>query len=106
MPIGHRSLLYGVVGLVISVQTGCWLVVPFASLFLFEPTSMRQPNKTLLAEFQTLSKVLLALWSQSAFMRRLPALICSWPVINVLAIWLIQQIWVELELGLVHSGWI
>ena len=99
-------LLYGGVGLVIAVQTGCGLLVLLASLFLSEPTSERQRNKTLLAEFQTLCEVLLALWRQSAFMRRLLAVLCSWPVIGVLAIWLMQRVWVELELGLVHFGWI
>ena len=99
-------LLYGGVGLVIAVQTGCGLLVLMASLFLSEPTSERQRNKTLLAEFQTLCEVLLALWRQSAFMRRLLAVLCSWPVIGVLAIWLMQRVWVELELGLVHFGWI
>ena len=99
-------LFYGGVGSVIAVQTGCGLLVLLASLFLSEPTSVRKHNKTLLAEFQTLCKVLLALWRQSAFMRRLLAVLCSWPVISVLAIWLMQRVWVELELGLVHFGWI
>ena len=99
-------LLFGGVGLVITVQTGCGLLVLLASLFLSEPTSLLQRNKSLLGEFQTLCKVLVALWRQSAFMRRLLAVFCSWPVINVLAIWLMQRIWVELELGLVHFGWI
>ena len=39
-------------------------------------------------------------------MRRLLGALCSWPVVNVLAIWLMQRIWVELEFGLVHFGWI
>ena len=88
------------------MQTGCGLLVLLASLFLSEPTNERQRNKTLLAEFQTLCEVLLALWHQSAFMRCLLAVLCSWPVIGVLAIWLMQRVWVELELGLVHFGWI
>jgi hypothetical protein len=39
-------------------------------------------------------------------MRRLLATLCLWPVVTVLAIWLMQRVWVELDLTLLHFGWI
>ena len=99
-------LFNGGINLVITTQTGCGLLVFLASLFLYEPTRSRQPNTARHGEFQKLCNVLGALWRQSVFMRRLLSALCSWPVVNVLAIWLMQRVWVELELGLVHFGWI
>lgn len=39
-------------------------------------------------------------------MRRLLGALCLWPLVNMLAIWLMQRVWVELELTLLHFGWI
>ncbi len=85
-------LFNGGINLVITTQTGCGLLVFLASLFLYEPTRSRQPNTARHGEFQKLCNVLGALWRQSVFMRRLLGALCSWRVVNVLAIWLMQRV--------------
>ena len=57
-------------------------------------------------QWRALQAALVALWQQSQFMRRLLVALCLWPTLTVLAIWLVQRVWVELELTLMHSGWI
>jgi MFS family permease len=99
-------LLFDGIALVIAVQTGCGLLVLAASLLLREPPGRQASLTSVAAEWASMRSVLLSLWQQSVFMRRLLGALCLWPLVNMLAIWLMQRVWVELELTLLHFGWI
>ena len=100
-------LFFDGIALVVAVQTGCGLLVPLASLLLREPPRARSGLTNIAAEWINMRSVLLSLWHQSVFMRRLLGALCLWPAVSVgLIIWLMQRVWVELELTLLHFGWI
>jgi hypothetical protein len=99
-------LLFDGIALVVAVQTGCGLLVLAASLLLREPPGRQGSLTSVAAEWASMRSVLLSLWQQSAFMRRLLGALCLWPLVNSLAIWLMQRVWLELELTLLHFGWV
>ena len=99
-------LFYGGITTVIAAQTACGLLVLAAAMVLREPRRANSEYKSLLNEWWDLSHVLSALWRQSVLMRRLLAALCLWPVVTLLAVWLMQRVWVELNLTLLHFGWI
>ena len=99
-------LFYGDITSVIAAQTVCGLLVLAAAMLLREPPRANLGYKSLLDECRDLGRVLTSLWRQSVLMRRLLATLCLWPVVIVLAIWLMQRVWVELDLMLLHFGWI
>ena len=99
-------LFYGGITTVIAAQTACGLLVLAVAMVLREPRRANSEYKSLLNEWWDLSHVLSALWRQSVLMRRLLAALCLWPVVTLLAVWLMQRVWVELALTLLHFGWI
>ena len=99
-------LLYGGITAVIAAQTACGLLVLGAAMLLREAPRVNSGYKSLADEWRDLGRVLSSLWRQSVLMRRLLATLCLWPVVTVLAIWLMQRVWVELDLTLLHFGWI
>jgi MFS family permease len=64
-------LLFDGIALVIAVQTGCGLLVLAASLLLREPPGRQASLTSVAAEWASMRSVLLSLWQQSLFMRRL-----------------------------------
>ena len=99
-------LMFSGIELVILLQAICGVSVLLASLLLLEPPVRRGQLRSLSDEWEALWQVLSALWQQSTLMRRLLGALCLWPLVNFLTIWLTQAVWVELELTLVHFGWI
>ena len=99
-------LFYGGITTVIAAQTACGLLVLAAAMVLREPHRTKGECKSLRNEWWSLGHVLSALWRQSVLMRRLLATLCLWPVVTLLAVWLMQRVWVELDLTLLHFGWI
>ena len=99
-------LFYGDITLVIAAQTACGLLVLGAAMLLRETPRVNSGYKSLVDEWGDLGRVLTSLWWHSVLMRRLLATLCLWPVVIVLAIWLMQRVWVELDLTLLHFGWI
>ncbi|MDP6186718.1 MAG: hypothetical protein QF863_05780 [Pseudomonadales bacterium] len=97
-------LLYGGITAVIAAQTACGLLVLGAAILLREAPRVNSGYKSLADECGDLGRVLSSLWRQSVLMRRLLATLCLWPVLTVLAIWLMQRVWVELDLTLLHFG--
>ena len=100
------SLFYGDITLVIAAQTACGLLVLGAAMLLRETPRVNSGYKSLADEWGDLGRVLTSQWWHSVLMRRLLATLCLWPVVIVLAIWLMQRVWVELDLMLLHFGWI
>lgn len=107
-------LFNGGIPAVVAAQALCGLLVLIAALFLREPARW-QPELTAAqtpahwgwaGQWRALQAALVALWQQSLFMRRLLVALCLWPTLTALAIWLVQRVWVELELTLMHFGWI
>ena len=99
-------LFYGGITTVIAAQTACGLLVLAVAMVLREPRRANSEYKSLLNDWWDLSHVLSALWRESVLMRRLLAALCLWPVVTLLAVWLMQRVWVELNLTLLHFGWI
>ena len=99
-------LFYGGITTVIAAQTACGLLVLAAAMVLREPHRAKGEYKSLRNEWWNLGHVLSALWRQSVLMRRLLVALCLWPVVTLLAVWLMQRVWVELDLTLLHFGWI
>jgi MFS family permease len=64
-------LLFDGIALVIAVQTGCGLLVLAGSLLLREPPGRQASLTSVAAEWASMRSVLLSLWQQSLFMRRL-----------------------------------
>jgi hypothetical protein len=76
------------------------------AMLLREPPRANNGYQSLLDECRDLGCVLTSLWQQSVLMRRLLGVLCLWPVVIVLAIWLMQCVWVAHDLTLLHFGWI
>ena len=99
-------LFYGGITTVIAAQTVCGLLVLAAAMVLREPRRANSGYSPIVGECQNLGNVLSSLWRQSVLMRRLLVALCLWPVVTLLAVWLMQRVWVELDLTLLHFGWI
>ena len=99
-------LFYGGITTVIAAQTVCGLLVLAAAMVLREPRRANSGYSPIVGECQNLGNVLSSLWRQSVLMRRLLVALCLWPVVTLPAVWLMQRVWVELDLTLLHFGWI
>lgn len=99
-------LFYGGITTVIAAQTVCGLLVLAAAIVLRKPRRANSGYSPIVGECQNLGNVLSSLWRQSVLMRRLLVALCLWPVVTLLAVWLMQRVWVELDLTLLHFGWI
>ena len=99
-------LFYGGITTVIAAQTVYGLLVLAAAMVLREPRRANSGYSPIVGECQNLGNVLSSLWRQSVLMRRLLVALCLWPVVTLLAVWLMQRVWVELDLTLLHFGWI
>lgn len=99
-------LFYGGITSVIVAQTACGLLVLAAAMLLREPHRTDSGYRPFLFECRELGDVLSSLWRQSVLTRRLLVALYLWPVVTLLAVWLMQRVWVELDLTLLHFGWI
>ncbi len=99
-------LFYGGITTVIAAQTVCGLLVLAAAMVLREPRRANSGYSPIVGECQNLGNVLSSLWRQSVLERRLLVALCLWPVVTLFSVWLMQRVWVELDLTPLHFGWI
>lgn len=111
-----RTLSEAVAGLVCSLlllywsmPTAVWIqavvgwLPMLVALTLVEPPQARMPDD---GHWQNVRSILRHLWASDRLLKRCFLALCFWPLTTFYAVWLIQELWQQQGIGLVHFGYL
>lgn len=79
-----------------------WLPL-LVALTLVEPPQARMSTG---GHWQNLRTILHHLWNTDQLLRRCLMALCFWPLTTFYAVWLVQELWQQQGIGLVHFGYL
>lgn len=96
-------LLYWSMPVAVWIQAGIGWLPMLVALTLVEPPQARMSEAS---HWQNVRSILRYLWQNDPLLRRCLLALCFWPLTTFYSVWLIQELWQQQGIGLVHFGYL